>query len=515
MDRDGFIKTVLARYKKNLYEWKEDVLRPRLLLAKLCRARVKHTEEEVRQAFEALYGEKVEGRMILFKDEATARKEYAKVRDSEAAFADAAKKQPNGELAAGGGKLKPFGRHTMGDEKLEGAVFRLRPGELTEVLQTPQGYVLFKCDKRIPADTTVNLESVRVRLVQEVLERKTQAEIKAAFEGLQKEARPELLLKQGDQLPEGPGLGLTPLPPPTQVVAYYGGTTPVTREELGEFLIARYGLEKLELMVNRRIIDKECQAKGVVVTAAEVEKAFDADLVPLKMDRKTFAKDLLSKWNKNVYEWKEDVVRVRLLLTKLCQGRVKVTEEDVRQAFEAYHGEKVQCRMILWPADQAKFALAEYARIRDSEEEFDKKARSQPSSSLAATGGRLPPLGRHMFGDEALEQEAFKLHPGEVSTLVGTPQGQVVLKCDLRVPAETNVKLEAERAKLVPEISAKKVQQEMLVVFKGLREKANPRLMLKDPNRPADLVAEAKRLLSDAGPPPGAAQPAAAPVAGR
>ena len=62
-------------------------------------------------------------------------------------------------------------------------------------------------------------------------------------------------------------------------------------------------------------------------------------------------KELISTYRKNLYEWKEDVVRPKLLLGKLCHDRVRVKDVDVRHAFEAHYGEKVQCRIILWPRD--------------------------------------------------------------------------------------------------------------------------------------------------------------------
>src|SRR5437870_4588563 len=52
-------------------------------------------------------------------------------------------------------------------------------------------------------------------------------------------------------------------------VAQIHGNIWITREDLGEFLIARHGYANLELLVNRRIIDHACQQKGVTVTDAE------------------------------------------------------------------------------------------------------------------------------------------------------------------------------------------------------------------------------------------------------
>ena len=208
-----------------------------------------------------------------------------------------------------------------------------------------------------------------------------------------------------------------------------------------------------------------------------------------------------------MFEWREDVIRPRLMLTRLCQGRVKVTEEEIKKGFEAYHGERLECRIILWPKEQKKFAMNEYARIRDSDEEFTRQAKSQPSPTLASQWGKIPVFGRNSLGDPELEKAAFDLHPGEITRLIETPQGHVVIKCDRRIPPDTNVKLEQERDRLVKEIHEKKVQIEMQVVFKELRDKANPKLFLKGTAQPEDLQAEAAKAMQ--GLPPLGSAPAA------
>lgn len=495
VDQATFIKTVLARSKKNLYEWKEDVLRPRLQMTRLVQPRLHVTQEELRKAFESSYGEKVECRVILWPldQEKQALEEFARLRDSESAFAEKARTQATSQLAGAGGKIKPIARHSM-DEKVEREAFALQPGQVSTLIKTPQGIMMLKCDRRLPADTTVNFDSVKDKLEKEFREQKLQGEMAAAFQGLRQQARPQLVLQKLERLPDGPNA------PPTQVVAYLHGNRPVTREDLGEFLIARYGAEKLEFLVNRRIIDLECQARKVVVGEAEVDRALEADLKMLNCDRKHFEKELLGKWGKNLFEWREDVIRPRLLLTRLCEGRAKVTEEDLKKGFEAYYGERLECRLILWPAEQARFAMAEYAKLRDSEEEFDRKAKSQASATLAAKGGKIPVFGRHTLGDEALEREAFKLQPGDLSTLIGTAQGQVVIRCDRRLPPDKSVQFEKVRDQLAREVLDKKVQLEMQVVFKELRERAAPRFILRGSQQLEDLAGDSRRLLSEATP---------------
>src|SRR5207244_3545689 len=93
-----------------------------------------------------------------------------------------------------------------------------------------------------------------------------------------------------------------------RVVAYINGNVPVTREDLGEHLIARGGVDKLELLVNKKIIEMACQKRGIDVTAAEVEAAIDRDLgVMGNIKRSEFISRVLKQYRMSLYEWKEDV----------------------------------------------------------------------------------------------------------------------------------------------------------------------------------------------------------------
>jgi parvulin-like peptidyl-prolyl isomerase len=491
IDRETFLKSVLARYKKSLYEWREDMLRPRVQMTRLAAPRISVSEEELRKAYESAYGEKVECRLIMWplSKEREALDLYGKLRTSEAEFDKAARAQEfQSWLAASAGKIKPVGRWSM-DPEIEKEVFRLQPGQVSTLLKTPQGLHLFKCDRRIPADTTVAFDSVKAKLDAEIRQQKLQVEIGGVFQALKEKARPQVVLKKLDRAVAGP------MPPPTQVVAYLSGLKPVTREELGEFLIARYGAERLEFLVNRRVIDRECAARKISVSDEEVEKAFEDDLKAMNVDKATFEKKFLGQWEKNLYEWREDVLRARMLMMRLCQDKVHVLDEDLKKAFESYYGERLECRVILWPKEEYKFAMMDYSRISKSEEEFAKKAKEQPTPTLKAHGGKIPAFGRHSLGDEALEREAFKLKEGEVSTLVETPQGHVVLKCDKRIPPDTTVKLEQVRERLTKEVHDKKVQIEMQTAFKTLRDAAKPQFILKNTNKPEDLLAESRKLM--------------------
>jgi parvulin-like peptidyl-prolyl isomerase len=273
-----------------------------------------------------------------------------------------------------------------------------------------------------------------------------------------------------------------------QVVAYIYGTTPITREDLGEYLIVRQGAEKLDLLINKKIIDHACQQRGIEVTAAEIDAALAEDLKGLNVDRKQFVNNILKQYHKTLYEWKEDVIRPKLLMGKLCKDRVSVSDKDLHDGFEAYYGEKVKCKIILWPKnDDPKLPMRLYGEIRDSEEKFEQIARKQANPTLASKGGLLDPFGRHTTGNEEFEKVAFSLEPGEVSQLIETPEGVVVIKCIERIPANSTKTLAEVREWMEKEILNKKVQLEIPQVFKQLKEEANPKKVMHTPQTEEEL----------------------------
>lgn len=268
-----------------------------------------------------------------------------------------------------------------------------------------------------------------------------------------------------------------------RVVAYIHDTLPITREDLGEYLIARFGAERLEFLVNRKIVELACQAKGIYVSDAEVDIQIKEDLKGFgHITEKDFVNVVLKRFNKSMYEWREDVIRPKLLLSKYCRHRIKIDDADVKKAFEAKYGPKVQCRMIVFEKGSEGKVLGEiYEKVRSSEDEFREYARKQFVAPLAAKGGEVPPIHKH-FGDPRVEKEAFSLKPGDVSQLIQMPDGtSILLKCDKHIPADTTKQIGNERLKLMDELTEFKLNMEIPKVFKELRDAARPNVLLRGP----------------------------------
>jgi hypothetical protein len=299
-----------------------------------------------------------------------------------------------------------------------------------------------------------------------------------------------------------------PLPPPaagtsdyaTQPVAYVYGSIPITRADLGEYLISRFGADRLDLLINHRIIDHVCQEKGIQVTAAEVEAALNDDLKGLSVNKLDFVRTILKKYNKTLYEWKEDVIKPRLQLNKLCRQRITVTDEDLRQCFEAHYGEKVRCRLIMWAHSDEKRIMQLYGKLRDDPAEFDRAAKSQMTPSLSSAAGNLKePIGHRTLGDTPqsleIERDIFALQPGEITPLLKTPEGLVIFKCVERIPPDTTKRLEVEQPKLEQEILEKKAQIVIGKIFEEMRKEADPHRLLSGYQTQAEVEKEVEKEL--------------------
>jgi parvulin-like peptidyl-prolyl isomerase len=261
-------------------------------------------------------------------------------------------------------------------------------------------------------------------------------------------------------------------------VAVIFGDVPISREDLAEYLLARLSSDRLEAFLNHRIIEHACRQKGIVVTDAEVEAALKDDLAKFDGSGAGFV-DMLRRHQKTLPEWKEDVIRPRLLMTKLCRERAAITEKDVRHAFEAHYGEQVECQVILWLRDQKEKAVTEYEAIRTEAKRFELAAGIQPNSTLALTNGRIEPFGRHSTENEELEKAAFCLREGEISPLIDTPEGFVVIKCLRRIPADASRKFEDVREELSREVLNSLIQKEMPKALRELKEQARPQVLWK------------------------------------
>jgi foldase protein PrsA len=288
------------------------------------------------------------------------------------------------------------------------------------------------------------------------------------------------------QAPQTPAIDPQTLYRPTSthptgnhVVAYIYNNVPITREELGEYLIERFGADHLEFLINRRIIEMACAAKNIRITDQEVAAQLALDIKSFQCTEHEFVAKILKPHNKTLLEWKEDVIRPKLAMERYVEKSIAVTEDEIKNGFEAKFGPQVQCRWIVLHENQMPKMTEIWGRVHNDGAEFEREAKNSVFGPLAANAGMLPPIHQH-FAEPNLEREAFKLKPGEVSPLIALEdKTTVILRCEKLIDPDTTKKLDNVRMQLYHEIFEAKVKDSVKAAFPKMREEAKPQIFLQ------------------------------------
>jgi len=511
VDMPAFTQFIRERYGKSIFEWEQDVIRPRLLLGKMVHKSITITPEELQKTFESKFGEKREAQLIVWpkgadgKPNGLKEDEMAKVRGSVAEFEKVAANQPDPGLQQSRGRVNPVGRHIDGeDPNVEKALFSLKEDEISPWIETKTNFTCIRCLRILPADPALTLEKVKAEVEKELYDRKVSAAIPELFNEIRKKADPKLTMqvpKPETYDPKHPPVRVDCADP--KILAFVYGTIAITREDLGDFLIVRGGFEKLELLVNKRLIEWECAKRGISATDKEVEAAKKEYVDKLGIQNVTvddFVKHVLPKRNMTVTTWVEDVIKPELLMAKLCRERVTVTDEDLQKAFENKYGEKRSAEIVLWRREDARVALAQWDELRKSDQAFARIARSQFDPNLASAGGRVEPIGKYPDAENSkIADVIFELKTGEVSQLFETPAGIVCVKCTGAVPANKAVTLDQVKVQLGKDVFERKLARELGVLFAEMKRTANPNILLRGPTSSREFEEGNRELIQQAG----------------
>jgi RNA polymerase sigma factor (sigma-70 family) len=275
------------------------------------------------------------------------------------------------------------------------------------------------------------------------------------------------------------------VPPRKTPVAVIFGQVAITRDELADYLFSRMTTKQLDAYINRRILEHACKEAGISVTRAEVDAQLEETLKKMNMTEQTFRAQVLKQQNKTMQEWKEDVIRTNLMLTRLSGSKAPVTEKALRSEFEARYGDKVECEIMIWQTEERSVAQRLADLVRAGKLDFATVAarqRQMKGGPLFGAPTRPIVIGRTgSKAREALEKAAFALEPGEFSQLIEHPTGFVLLKCARRIPADRSVRFDDVRASLERDLLQQYRDQGSAKLFAELRARAGARLLWTPP----------------------------------
>ncbi len=225
----------ILQKEKNItpFQYVRHIVYPTLGLRKLATPRVTVTEEEIDQAFDAKFGERIRCSVIMIDSLAKAREIWEQLRTNPGSFAELARRRSidTATRALGGQIGDPIFRYSAprnvtdaiyeqlvdgepdrlpGDNGItstltaENRVKKPKDGDFTGPIQLDDTvWLIFKRDQLLPADTSVSKddEALRAQLQSTVTNTKLQQQMAAIFSELQQSAEIDNKLTGSKQLP--------------------------------------------------------------------------------------------------------------------------------------------------------------------------------------------------------------------------------------------------------------------------------------------------------------------------
>jgi len=266
------------------------------------------------------------------------------------------------------------------------------------------------------------------------------------------------------------------------VVAVVNGEE-LSRDKLADLLIDMYGNEGLGLLIRRTLVKQESSKRNVTVTEEEVTERIEAlvegqikqqmkksglkDEEALKRELEK-AKLTLDQYRKNIqkkFKLTKGQVEAEILAEKIIKQTIKITDEELREAYEEQLGEKILARQIVLRT--LRDAERNLERIKTGAD-FEALAKKESvDRNSASRGGKMRPFGPHGVMGKAVAN----LKNGEVSEIIKTDSGYHIIKLEKRLPRSTK-KFSEVKEDLVKLVTAQKVQTRISPWLLNLAESA-------------------------------------------
>mgnify|MGYP001559870226 CR=1 FL=1 len=266
------------------------------------------------------------------------------------------------------------------------------------------------------------------------------------------------------------------------VVAVVNGEE-LSRDKLADMLIEMYGGEGLDLLIRRTLVKQESSKSKVTVTEEEIASRIEylvegqinqqmkkgglKDEEALKSELEK-AKLTLDQYRKNIakmFKLTKGQVEAEILAEKIIKQTIKITDEELHEAYEEELGEKILARQIVFRTSKDAEETLERIRTGADFEALAKKESVDRNS--ASRGGKMRPFGPQGVMGKAVAN----LKNGEVSEIIKTDSGYHIIKIEKRIPRNMK-KFSEVKEDLVKLVTAQKVQTRISPWLLNLAESA-------------------------------------------
>jgi parvulin-like peptidyl-prolyl isomerase len=463
---DRFYEVLRDEREIDRQQYRDDIVWPMLALRKLAADQLVVTNDDLQRVLESEFGPQVQVRMIAVADQGKAAKLHRAVMQKPADFDSYAKdysEDPNS--AAARGLIPPIRKH-VGDPEIERIAFSMKPGDISQVIAVANQYLILKCERVIPATQVPQeqRESVVRDLKERILDTKLRAVAAEKFRVLQEQANVVNVMNDKALQEQMPGVAAT----------INGGK--IMKKDLAEQCLVRHGMDVLDGEINRKMLTQALRRRSIEVTGDDLRDEVERAAMALGfVDANGKAKT--AEWIQQVTKegditpelYIDDVVWPSVALKKLVTSKIEVTQEDLDKGFTANYGERVEVLAIVMNDQRTAHDVFQKVRANPTQKFFGELANQYSVEPVSrANFGQVPPVRRY-GGQPMLEEEAFKLKPGEFSGVLALGDSFVLLYClGFTKPVVEDVKIVQDE--LVRDITEKKMRLAMTKEFDTLKE---------------------------------------------
>jgi len=251
--------------------------------------------------------------------------------------------------------------------------------------------------------------------------------------------------------------------PSERIVARGDGVT-VTAKELQESLWRKFGSLMLRELVQQKLIEREAQRRGIVITEEEIAQTLKRYQLPDNQENR-------------------QRVRMELILEKLASAMTEVTEAEARSYYEQNKSlfqqpERVRLREITLESRENAEAIWEALRLRKGENFADLARHFSTNPVTRQRGGDMGTIPIKDLHPK-LQSVVRRMKIGEFSKPVEVDGEWVILKLEARFPAEQK-NFEQVREQVIAQLKRQKVWQLKQELPNKLLRQA--RVQVLDPN---------------------------------
>ena len=469
MSDERYLNLITSRRNIPVDRYKNDIVWSELALRKLAATELTVDQNEIQKRMDFEFGPKVQVREIVLTSAEDAQTVLQQARANPQDFSRLAKEySTNANSASMGGLLPMPIRRNSGLPVFEQAAFSLQPGQISDVFQVEDRFIILQCERHFPATELApeQLNEATQGIIDQLKNDKLATAASNLFKQLQDNVKITNVLNDPQLSQQMPG------------IAAMVDDTKISKRFLAEECIARFGLQMLDTEINRTILIQALQQRNMQVAQEDINAEISRAAATYgyfgaggKVDMDRWLQYVTQNDESKIDFYIEDEVWPSVALRKLVQESVTVDEQDLKKGFEANFGPRVEALAIVLSDNRQALKVWDMAKKNLSKEFFGQLANQYSVEPMSKNNfGQVPPIQMH-GGRPQLEQEAFNLQPGELSKIVQAGEHWIIIFCLGRTtPRVTD--FEAVREELHKNIFEKKLEVAMAEEFDRMRKES-------------------------------------------